>query len=792
MKPSHYFRSLLLIVFTSLGWPLLQARDNTGNGQIKGVVTTRDGKPAADVTVTIKQLHTNTLTAEDGSFVLRNIMPGTYELSILLVGHQPSTQTVTVQQNATAMVSIKLDVSDNQLEEVVVLNRTNKFGRKESDLVARMPLKNMENPQVYSIVSSELLKEQVNTDFKSTFKNMTGVSSNGGNHSANGRYYTVLRGFNTANAVRNGLVAASVAEIDPVNVERMEVIKGPSGTLFGSLSSFGGVFNRVTKKPLETFQGNATFTTGSWGLNRFALDINTPINNEHTSFMRVNAAAHSERSFQDYGTFRTYTVAPSFAFKPNEKVTVYIDGEFYNRKGTPAYALSFPGTTKVTATSADQLKLDYNKSYGNNSILANTNVTNLFGEVDYTLSSQWKSQTVLAYTNCDFYYPALTFAMYTDSTLGRNVRSQFTSQVTTQIQQNFIGDFTLGGMRNRVVAGVDVQFGKYDFPDTKDFIFDTLNYINPGTRLNAINIDGINQKLPLNNNVGSRSGSSTMAAYVSDVLNLTDRLLVMGSVRYDRFKSDGSYTYATGLTAGKLSQSAFSPKLGITYQAIKNQLSFFANYMNGFQGVSGTDFYGKTFKPQYANQAEAGMKADLFNGKLVGTVSFYNISVTNTTRADVEHTGFSIQDGTQKSQGAEVEIAASPFNGMNLLAGYSYNDSKLTKAAANIEGKRPAGSGAYTTVNAWASYRVPSGALKGLGIGAGANYSGMQYISNTSTFRFTIPSFTTVDGTLFYDTPGFRVACKVDNMGSTKYWSQYTLAPGAPARVSASFTYKFK
>ncbi|MBS1664138.1 MAG: TonB-dependent receptor [Bacteroidetes bacterium] len=785
-------KRLFFFLFFSLLVACVYAKNDDGTGSIAGKISTSDGQPAADVTVKLLGTKRGTITDENGRFTLEKVTAGEHQLQISLTGHETKTYNVTVELGKTAVLAIELTLSKQQLQEVVVTGGRNKFGRKESNYIARMPLSNMENPQVYNVVTSDLLEEQVATNFKNGFKNFTGVSSNGANHSANGRFYTTLRGFNTSNAVRNGLVSSSVSEIDPVNIERMEAIKGPAGTLFGaSLASFGGVFNRVTKRAMENFRGEVAYSTGSFGLNRVTLDLNTPLNDDHTSLMRVNAAANTERSFQDFGYAKTFTVAPSFTFKPNDRITVYIDGEFYKRKGTNAYGISFPGGNKVTATSADQLKLDYDKSYTNNSILATTDSYNFFGEVDYKISDNWKSQTVLAYTTCEFYYPALTFALYTDSTMGRNVRSQFTSQVSTQIQQNITGDFKIGNLRNRLLAGIDVQFGKYDFPDTKDFIFDTINYINPGTKLNAINIDGINNRLPSSPNVGSRSGSSSIAGYISDVLNLTNNLLIMASLRYDRFKSDGSYTYATGLTAGQLSQQALSPKLGVVYKMLNDQVSFFANYMNGFQGVSGVDYNGKTFKPQYANQAEAGVKAELFNGRLVGTASYYNISVTNATRADVQHTGFSVQDGTQKSSGVEVEVIANPVNGLNILTGYSYNDSKLTQANANVEGKRPAGSGAYTTVNGWASYRMVTGVLKGLGLAAGVNYSGEQYFSNTTTFRFTIPSFTTVDGSIFYDVAKFRIAGKVDNIGDTKYWSQFTLAPNAQRRYTVSFTARF-
>lgn len=113
--------------------------------------------------------------------------------------------------------------------------------------------------------------------------------------------------------LRNGVGSFTYATVDPANLERIEVIKGPSATLFGStLSSFGGLFNRVTKKPFDTFKGEISYSAASWDLNRLTADINTPLNADKTALLRINTSLHSERSFQDAGFNKNFLFAPSF------------------------------------------------------------------------------------------------------------------------------------------------------------------------------------------------------------------------------------------------------------------------------------------------------------------------------------------------------------------------------------------------------------------------------------------------------------------------------------------------
>ncbi|MNL34114.1 Ferrichrome-iron receptor precursor [compost metagenome] len=164
--------------------------------------------------------------------------------------------------------------------------------------------------------------------------------------------------------------------------------------------------------------------------------------------------------------------------------------------------------------------------------------------------------------------------------------------------------------------------------------------------------------------------------------------------------------------------------------------------------------------------------------------------MTNVTRDDPDHANFQIQDGTQLSKGFEAELIANPIKGLNIVAGYTYNDSEYTKANPSINGLRPTTAGSPTTANLWASYRLTEGAASGLGFGFGGIYGSEYYQTNTTTFKFTIPSYTVLDASVFYDRPKFRLGLKVDNLTNEKYWS-YRLAAQNPTRVTGNITFKF-
>src|SRR5690606_1492116 len=113
-----------------------------------------------------------------------------------------------------------------------------------------------------------------------------------------GAGYYSLRGFAVQPTMVNGLPGLTNGSLDPANIDAIEVIKGPSGTLFGSsLISYGGLINVVTKKPYhDRFGGEVAYTLGSFGLNRVTADVNVPLQSNDDIAFRLVSAYHHENS----------------------------------------------------------------------------------------------------------------------------------------------------------------------------------------------------------------------------------------------------------------------------------------------------------------------------------------------------------------------------------------------------------------------------------------------------------------------------------------------------------------
>ena len=284
-------------------------------GNISGSVKTSDGKPAELVTVNIKGTGKTALTSKKGSYQLKGIKAGTYTLIATFIGLMKQEQTVEIKSGETTAADFILNENADQLREVIISSRN---ANKVTAAVAKMPLKNLENPQVYNSVSSEILKQQVISNYDDAMRNIPGISrtweSTG--RGGDGAAYFALRGFDAQPSLINGFPGLTSGNLDPANVEEIQVIKGPSGTLFGaSFYGYGGIINTITKKPYDHFGGEVAYNAGSFGLNRVTVDINTPLSKTEKIALRINTAYHSENSFQDAGFKKSFFIAPRLSMR---------------------------------------------------------------------------------------------------------------------------------------------------------------------------------------------------------------------------------------------------------------------------------------------------------------------------------------------------------------------------------------------------------------------------------------------------------------------------------------------
>jgi len=777
MKPFAFY---LIILINFIWISSSQAQQNPAT--IQGKVITETGQSLPFTNVYLKDKNKGALTDEEGLFTIDQVSAGKYILVISHLGYATKEIQLKLENGQTLNVpAVSLLENGSDLSEFTLTDsKVNPLANKKTDYVARMPLENLENPQVYNVVSKELIKEQVITDIGETVRNAPGVVPI---TYASGGLGTTFRGFSTGINARNGMEAATGrSSLDIANVERIEILKGPSATLFGAnVSSFGGVVNLVTKAPMEERQTEITYTTGSFNLQRIAADVNTPLNEDNTVLLRVNTALNREKSFMDYGFNNTFIIAPSLLYKASDRLTISLDMEYFNAKSNrPQYSRYASGSG---ITSPRQLQIDYRTSLYHEDADSQTAATKLFAQAKYQLGKIWTSTTLFSFLNEDVnhsYQAQPTWISPTEVARSVGMWGPIYANYTN-FQQNFNGELQTGSIGHKVLIGANLRaFDSRSEYSTTDGFIDTVNVTNDFRPLRRFEMDS--QLIPRFFPGWHSHNDLTYSAYIADVIQLTDRLSTMLSLRLDHFKRPDD-----GDVAG-FEQTALAPKVGLVYQVLKDRVSFFGNYMSGFQNQAPRmqpNGQQLSIDPVFATQSEGGIKAETFDKRLSTTISYYHIAIDNAVRVNAD--GFAVQDGQQVSKGLDVEVISNPISGLNFIAGYGYNDNRIIKASdESIEGNK-ANDAPEHVANFWASY-VFQHRLKGFGLGIGGNHVGSTFMFTDNVF--TIPSYTLLNATAFYDQGNWRVGIKLNNITNEQYWSFWGVAQ-APANFLANVTLRF-
>lgn len=849
---------------------------------LQGKILNNFNEPLAGVNVLIKESSKGSNTDFDGKFIINDLQKGDYTIVISSIGYKTKELNVTIPSSELEIILFE---GTELLQEVVVSSRKNNFSRKETAYVSKLPLKDLDNSHVYSTVTTELLESQVITNIDDALINATGVSKlweATGRDPLKGTGYFSTRGFSTQPQMVNGLPGVTLSAIDPSYIERIEVIKGPSATLFGStFTSLGGLINVVTKKPYKGTGGSVSYTGGSFGTHRISLDVNTALNKKENMYFRLNSSYLTQDSFQDAGFRKTFFVAPSLTYRVNNRLNLSAGLEYSWTRQTNASMLFLRRGLPLVSTNIEELNVDPNKSLTSDDVYLTSPSLTTRAIADYKLSDNWTSQTIFAGNfgeSKGFYQynidggavailslqelladPALAplqpvlAAIVTPMLL--EAGSLLQTEAFTRIfdkrdarakhinfQQNFTGDFKLGTMRNRMVIGLDYVVSKYNYKNksgnpvitsTSNFpqLLGTLNSIpqlaptaqyleafysnlpyfdaffdaqgnviptsfTPGATTNITNdgLEAIFDQIPARNDDFK---SSTFAAYVSDVINLTEQLTFNVGLRLDYFNQDGDVNNPDdGFT-----KTTFSPNAGIIYQPIKDQLSLFTNYQTGFINndpvFNPTTGGYDTWEPTKANQFEVGVKTNLVKGKLNIGASYYNIKAEDRIGTDPRGLLLPVSVPIDEivSQGLELEVNASPFAGLNLRASYAYNDSKITEVSIpELLDRRPEEAGPESVYNFWADYKFKQGsALEKFGIGAGFNgASSYNTMDNGISGQFELPSYTVFNSSIYYNTQKFRVGLKINNITDNTYYKGWsTINPQAPRAFLATIGYKF-
>ena len=788
---------------------------NAQNGGLKGVVRTSDGMPAAQVNVQLKEVKKGTISSEDGSYSLVNIPSGKYTLIVSFVGLQTIQKPVEVKADEISDFDFTLVENETQLAEIVIT--ASRSMNEKPATIGKLPIKPMDLPQSVSIIGKDVLEKQQVLRLSDALQNVTGVYLMG----TTGGYQEEIaaRGyaFGSNNTFKNGARYNNGAMPEMSGVEKVEFLKGGSAILFGNVAA-GGIMNIITKKPKFESGGELSFRTGSYDFYKPSLDLYGAIGKSKAAAYRLNTTYEKAGSFRDIVNAERFYINPSFLFKLGKKTELLIEGDYLKDNRTPDFGI---GAIDYEIADVPRSRfLGVNWGYNKAEQITST------ATITHRLNSNWQLRGLVSYQDYDVELfgaarPAST-SIKADGTWARGLQKSKTAENYYIAQLDLSGKFNTGSVEHTLLFGADADKYKtvsntYLLTGYNDNlgnaaikgknIYDTINIFDPATFNKRNDIPG----LPIDRI--TTSPILRYGIYVQDLVSITRKLKLLAGVRYSyqnnqQARVDTIAKASTGYVAA-YNTDAFSPRVGIVYQPWKT-VSLFTSYTNTFSVNTGRDIYDQQLPASIIDQFEAGVKTDLLRKMLSVNITFYkiinsNMAQTALTLADgSDNSNSNIKElaGEVTSKGVELDIATKSINGFTILAGYSYNDTRYTKANNKnfMTGDRLRYNPAHTA-NANVFYAFsPKTALNGFNIGIGAYYVGDRLAGrNPSTTSPTnklipLPDYFLFDASAGYATNKFSIRVKMTNLLDKLSYNVHddnSVNPIAPRQFAATFAYKF-
>jgi iron complex outermembrane receptor protein len=665
MKQQIQFTLLLLLTSISIF------------GQIPLILsgTIGDVSSRAIPRASINILNTNlgAVTDSEGRFSIASVPPGQYTLQISAIGYATIDKHITLSQDNNESLAIQLSPSSTQLDVVIV------SAQKKEEALQKIPFS-------ISSISARQAQDYRLWDIKEVSAIVPNLySADPGDN----RNVTSIRGITTTSydpAITTYIDGVNQFNLDTyiaqlVDVERIEILRGPQGTLYGR-NAMGGVINIITKQPTNQLNGNVELSVGNYGQHRFGYSIKFPIVKDKlfAGFAGVYEGRDGFYTNQfDNTSFDRQTGATGnyfLKYLPNSKWNIALNVKHnWNRNhGT------FPLVPDPVAALNDPFKLNQNA------------VTKMIDDIfngslsinHYGSGFQFSSQT--AYQTNHRYYD-------------QPIDGDFSPIDGVTIINNYGDDW------NRVKAWT--QEFKFSSPASTtsplswtigSYLFSQDNPVKQAVHFgeDAALVGAPDKNFSLINTTEGKNRG--IAFFGQATYSITEKLDLIAGLRFDYEKKElsvlGEYQkdpdpnpifQTQPDTSATTSFNAFSPKLGIAFHPTENS-NLYVSYSRGYR-TGGLTQLGSDpsqpplypYEPEYSDNIEVGIKNNLWQNRL-----YLNFAAFYTRVKDAQVPTLILPDaitvttnaGELTSKGIEMEVSSTPFKGLQAVYNFGFTDAE--------------------------------------------------------------------------------------------------------------------
>jgi iron complex outermembrane receptor protein len=733
-----------------------------------------------------------TTTDTKGVYRFDRLPEGPYVALVFRDGFAPLTRDLVVAADQETTLDFKLEIASFKDEVTVTFKADTAVGTLKMDT----PLADV--PLAVQSYTGSFMKAIESTNVGDLYSYTTGVSRSG-----NTGIDFVIRGVrasNDGNIQYNGLpgLAARFGSPSTVNVERIEVLKGPSSVLYGQAQP-GGLINIVTKKPqaeranVLDIRSGTFFGTGPGFGDRnkghLAADSTGPIDHDRKFLYRFVASYDDENDFRELAQNKDLYIVPSISWLGWNGAVVNMEFEYRRTRTALDSGLVAPNNDiRLVApiTVRYQEPADYLNEDGKTATLSVKKALPMGMTWTLNFRNVWHGDDTNGFENVGV--TGLT-------TVTRRDRHQVNSRRYNYLDTTFAKGLVTGRIRHKLLFGLNEG---YLFTD-----FDRLQFAT-GASLNVNLYDPLYGALGLPPKPDTHRLDSAWdsAGYINDQIDLTSQWKALVGLRFTRRDSREQELRINPYLKDKSSQAAL-PLAGVVYEP-NRVFSLYGSFATSFTPPppGAVDAQGNNpFVPEHARQFEGGIKANL-NDRGEASFSWFDIT-KNDVLITLVAQAINDQIGQERSRGLEATFTERLLNNWQVISGYSFTDSKVTKDSDPVRIGSLIPNAARQAANLWTRYDLNEGALRGLGFGLGLVYSGERagtIRASTSTLPvLRLPGYFRTDLGIYWVGARYEVTALIVNLFDEQYYesnlgtttTSLNIRPGAPRAATVSMRLRF-
>ena len=708
--------------------------------RISGSIKDAAAKPVSGASARVLNTSLGAVAGPDGNYAIEGLLPGTYTIEFSAVDFAGAIRQVVVGTESLS-VDVVMAPAAYRLNEVVVT------AQKREEALQQLPLSitalSAKQAEAYRLWNSKELTAIVPNLYaadpgdKRVVAGIRGIATT----SYDPAVATYIDGVNQFNLD---------TYIDPLfDIERIEVLRGPQGTLYGR-NAMGGVINIITRQPGNQATGFAEVNIGNYGTQRYSAGVRVPVVKDKLwagaagLFDGWNGFYTNEFNNSHYDKQHSIVGNYYLKWQASKKLSFVLNAKHNNNRNNGP----FPLTTGIEESFSKPYVLNQNAITQMQDNILNTSLVAAYTGAHFNFSWQTAYQT-----NYRIYEDPIDadFSPIDGLTLINNYGRDWNKVKVLTQEIRFTSP---AGATSPLKWTAGTYLFHQDNPTKQGLHFgEDAAYVGSPDDKNYTLINSAKAK------------GSGVALFAQATYALTGKLDLTGGLRYDyekkkqavlgQYQPDGApeplFDFRSD-TAASTHFSAFAPKLGLAYHASDNRL-FFATFSKGYRAGGLTPLSSDpslpalfAYKPEYSNNIEAGLKNTFSNNHLVlNLTAFYTIvsDVQVPTLILPDAVTITTNEGRLTSKGIEAEVAATPVKGLELDYSFGYTDAKYTDlkvaqsgSEVNLKGRRQLFTPDVTSMLA-AQYSLPvqaAGKLR-LVLRGEWKYLGTEYFDLANTIR---------------------------------------------------------